>query len=116
MSEVLVSGKVDTEVEKTANRYITATGTTQDAIIKCVWGYIADTGNVPLSNESLKNALALDQEIAFEQEDYTSFKKKYSTTLDKIHTLQKKTHTNSFMRSLDEKGVKSELEKRIPAE
>ena len=116
MSEVLVSGKVDTEVEKTANRYITATGTTQDAIIKCIWGYIADTGNVPLTKESSECFLTSEQHFNLGSKDPNFCQDGDSSPIKRMHALQKRTHTNSFMRSLDEKGVKAELEKRMPVE
>ena len=116
MSEVLVSGKVDTEVEKIANRYITAMGSTQDAVIKHIWSYIADTGNIPLADNAPEGHPTFEQKFVLNQNDFDFCRETDLSPIDRMHTLQKKTQTSSFIQSLDEQGIKAELEKRVLAD
>lgn len=49
MSTVIVSGRVDENIKKIADRYIKKQGLTTAEVISNVWRQIADTGEIPMA-------------------------------------------------------------------
>lgn len=91
MGSSVVAARVDSDIKARADLYIAKAGLTQASVIRNVWQRIAETGEVPLTEESGDRSAALKE---------------------RMRELRNKTPNSKYLAELTPEMLKEELSSR----